>query len=83
MTRNRKILGLAPFVLAYFPAADVGTYLAGLGLTGLFYWTAWWLSDGFAAVQFGNNGTHSDPLKPEYRGGPQGYGLYVGGTRIG
>lgn len=88
--------GLVPFELAFL-LCD-GTWAAYLRMLvgGLVfwipYWAGWWLIFFIAARDgwewavytrgFAWSGMTPEPVSHQYRMGPQGYGLYIGETKV-
>lgn len=84
MTKFRKLLGLLPFLLAFFlcdkTPHDYLVSLVGGIVLWIPYWFVWWFSDGFDTSNFSGEYPQNDfpDHTRDFRGGPEGYGRYVG-----
>ena len=90
----KSITGLIPFGLAFMLSDKTWLgYLVALTAGMMFwipYWLVWWQACRIAA---GNwewasytpgtswHGSAHDPVRHQYRMGPQGYGLYIGNSK--
>lgn len=88
MTRFRKSLGLLPFFFAFALCDNTLHEYFVMLIGGLVfwipYWLAWWLSGGFNMSDFSGYYPEEEFPAPrnitsDFRCGPDGYGLYVGG----
>lgn len=84
MSKASKFLGLIPFILSVLLSDwSLGQFFVMLFVGVIFwipYWLAWYLSDGFAFILYGEWTAGSG----FYRGmGSDGFGTYIGSHRIG